>query len=68
MTERKRLDPESKLGKLIASYCMSCWEWCCCGLPKRHDGLHECAAEDCDCTWTDEQEQQFMEEMRRGND
>jgi hypothetical protein len=54
-------DPE--LDALIQSQCFSCWEGCCCQLPKGHDGLHECVV-GCPEKWTDEQERQFMESMK----
>lgn len=44
-----------ELAAFIRTQCMDCFDGCCCGLPKNHEGLCVCAAKGCGCTWTHEQ-------------
>lgn len=49
----------------VKARCWSCWEGCACDLPKEHEGIHKCGCDTCDCTWTTEQEMEWLAEMRR---
>jgi hypothetical protein len=53
----------------VKTRCNSVYEGCLCTRPKNHSGLHVCEAKDtkshiCGCTWTDEEEKEFMDELK----
>jgi hypothetical protein len=61
---RKIVPPNPELDELIAKSCWSCYDGCCCGKDKNHEGLHECGSPTCNETWTTEQEKEWFAKMK----